>query len=172
MYLCPPDCPCLLHPLWIVCGSLVCPCVALWLCVPVTPLVVQAPCLECVHAYMYLCPCKSTPSYLETTPVTVPCLLVAPPLFSMCTCSTWVSTWLPIYGLKPVHSLFLMSQSPHFSPTPCLECVHALVHEFMSKWLLICLVNSLCIVWWKPGCPCMAVCLCPSHLISLFPPLV
>ena len=30
----------------------------------------------------------------------------------------------------------------------------------------LCVVQFLCIVWWKSGCPCMAVCLCPSHLIS------
>ena len=34
----------------------------------------------------------------------------------------------------------------------------------------LCLVHPLCIVWWKPGCPCMAVCLCPSHLISVATP--
>ena len=51
-------------------------------------------------------------------------------------------------------------------PSPCLECVHASVHEFMFTWLPIS-APSLCIVWWKPGCPCMAVCLCPSHLISV-----
>ena len=33
-----------------------------------------------------------------------------------------------------------------------------------------CVVHPLCIVWWKPGCPCMAVCLCPSHLISVATP--
>ena len=31
----------------------------------------------------------------------------------------------------------------------------------------LCLVHTLCIVWWKPGWPYRAVCLCPSHLISL-----
>ena len=30
-----------------------------------------------------------------------------------------------------------------------------------------CLLHSLCIVWWKAGWPCTAVCLCPSHLISV-----
>ena len=49
--------------------------------------------------------------------------------------------------------------------TPCLECVHAPVHAFMSTWLPMS-APPLCIVWRKPGCPCMAVCLCPSHLIS------
>ena len=32
------------------------------------------------------------------------------------------------------------------------------------------LVHPLCIVWWKHACPCMAVCLCPSYLISVSTP--
>ena len=28
----------------------------------------------------------------------------------------------------------------------------------------------MCIVWWKLGCLCMVVCLCPSHLISVIIP--
>ena len=32
------------------------------------------------------------------------------------------------------------------------------------------LVHPLCIVWWKPGWPCMAVCLSLSHLISVATP--
>ena len=73
-------------------------------------------------------------------------------------------------------------------PIPCLECIHAPVHEFMFTWLPMsapslsivwwkhgclcvalcpCLLHPLCIVWWKPGCPCTAECLCPSHLISV-----
>ena len=54
-------------------------------------------------------------------------------------------------------------------PTPCLEYVHASVHEFMSTWLLMC-GPPLCIVWWKPWCPCMTVCLCPWYLISVATP--
>ena len=34
----------------------------------------------------------------------------------------------------------------------------------------LCVVQPLGIVWWKPGWPCMAVCLCPSHLISVATP--
>ena len=58
---------------------------------------------------------------------------------------------------------------PACSPTPCLECVHASVHEFMSTWLLMSgppPMYSLMETW----CSCMAVCLCPSHLISVATP--
>ena len=34
----------------------------------------------------------------------------------------------------------------------------------------LCLVQPLYILWWKPGCPCMAGCLCCSHLISVATP--
>ena len=46
------------------------------------------------------------------------------------------------------------------------------MHQYMNLCPpgCLCLVHSLCIVWWKPGCPCMAVCLCPSHLISVATP--
>ena len=52
--------------------------------------------------------------------------------------------------------------------TPCLECVHASVHEFMST-LHPCLVHPLWIVTWKVGCPCVSLHVCPSHLILLLP---
>ena len=44
-----------------------------------------------------------------------------------------------------------------------------------STWIYVhlaalCLVHPLYIVWWKPGCPCMAVSLYPSHLISVATP--
>ena len=29
------------------------------------------------------------------------------------------------------------------------------------------LLNPVCIDWWKPGYPCISVCLCPGHLISV-----
>ena len=46
------------------------------------------------------------------------------------------------------------------------------MHQYMNLCPpgCLCLVHPLCIVWWKPGCPCMAVCLCHSHLISVPPP--
>ena len=43
------------------------------------------------------------------------------------------------------------------------------MHHYMNlcppdfPWLSL----PLCIVWWKPGYPCISVCLCPSHLISV-----
>ena len=51
-------------------------------------------------------------------------------------------------------------------PTPCLKCVHASVHEFMSIWLLLSgppCMHSLMETW----VPCVAVCLCHSHVISV-----
>ena len=42
---------------------------------------------------------------------------------------------------------------------------HPVFHQTMQ-----CVVHPLCIVWWKPGCPCMAVCLIPSHIISVATP--
>ena len=56
-----------------------------------------------------------------------------------------------------------------FVPTPCLDCVHASVHKFMSTWLLISgppPMHSLM----KMCSPCMAECLCSSHLISVSTP--
>ena len=47
-------------------------------------------------------------------------------------------------------------------PTPCLECVHASVHVFMSTLLPI-LAQCLWIVTLKVGCPCVSLCVCPSH---------
>ena len=72
----------------------------------------------------------------------------------------WIVTWnigCPCVSLHvcPSHLIFVA--------TPCLECVHASVHEFCPPGCL-CLVHPLYIVSWKPGCSCMAVCLCPIHL--------
>ena len=46
------------------------------------------------------------------------------------------------------------------------------MHQFMNLCPsdCPCLVQLLCIVWWKPGCPCMAVCLYPRYLISVATP--
>ena len=100
-------------------------------------------------------------------------------LFRMCTC---ISTWIYVYPYLvhplwivtkkveyPCVSLCLWSIHPGCGPTPCLDWLHASGHEFMSTWLLMS-GPPPCIVWWKPGCPCMAVCLCPSHLISVATP--
>ena len=46
----------------------------------------------------------------------------------------WIVTWKVGWPCVPLH----VCPSPLiFVPTPCLECVHASVHEFMSTWLLM-----------------------------------
>ena len=140
MNLCPPGCLCLVHPLCIVWRKPGCPCMSVCLC-PSHLISVATPCLECVHASVHefmstLHPMSGPPPIDSHMEVGCPCL--SPLCF-------------------PSHLIFV--------PAPCLECVHASVNEFMSTWLLMSGPTSLSIVWWKPGCPCMAVCLCPSHLI-------
>ena len=85
-----------------------------------------------------------------------------------------MSTWLPMSSPPlcivwwkhgcPCVAVCLCPSHLIFVPTPCLEYFHASVHEFMSTWLPMS-SPPLCIVWWKHGCPCVAVCLCSSHLI-------
>ena len=71
-------------------------------------------------------------------------------LFIMCSCiSTWIYVYLTLNGLvhllwivtlrvwSPCVSLHVCPIHPGCGPTPCLECVHASVHEFMSTWLLM-----------------------------------
>ena len=65
----------------------------------------------------------------------------------------------------PCLSLCMCPSNPTCGPPPFLECVHASVQEFMSTWLPSS-GPALCILWCQVGCPCMAVCLCPSHIIS------
>ena len=83
-----------------------------------------------------------------------------------------MSTLLPILAQPPMYSymeswllLCVCTSHPACGLTPCLECVHASVQEFMSTWLPSS-GPALCILWCQVGCPCMAVCLCPSHIIS------
>ena len=63
-----------------------------------------------------------------------------------------------------------VSQSPYF-------CSYTLFRmcTSISTWIYVQLAayvwsTPLSIVWWKPGCPCMTVCLCASHLISVATP--
>ena len=102
----------------------------------------------------------------------------SPTLVRMCTCiSTWIYVHLTTHVCSPLCIVLWKPGCPcmavclwpsHliFVPTPCLECVHASGHEFMSTWLPMS-APTLWIVSWKCGCPCTAVCLCPSHLISV-----
>ena len=106
---------------------------------------VATPCLECVQASVH--------EFMSTLhPMSGP-----PPMDS------YMESWVPCVSLClcPIH--------PGCGPTPCLECVQASVHEFMSTWLLMSgppPMHSLMETW----APCMAVCLCPSHLISVATP--
>ena len=87
-----------------------------------------------------------------------------------------MSTLLPMTIPSPMHSmmetcvpyvsLFVCPSHPACGPLSCLECVHASVHEFVSSWLPTsgpAPMHSLI----ETGCPCIAMCLCPSHLISV-----
>ena len=112
MNLCPPGCLCLVHCLCIVWWKPWHPCMAVCLC-PSPLIPVATPCLECVHASVHefmstLHPMSGPPLWLVTWKVGCPCV-------SLHVC--------------PIH--------PGCGPTPCLECVHASVHEFMSTWLLM-----------------------------------
>ena len=97
-----------------------------------------------MHQYMNLClpytPCLVHPLWIVTWKVGCPCV-------SLHVC--------------PSHLISVA--------TPCLECVHASLHEFMSTWLLMSGPSPMHSLM-EPGCPCMAVCLCPSHLISVATP--
>ena len=160
MNLCPPDYPCLFHPLCTVLWNLVCPYVSLcvsqspcmwspvlfrmcawmstWIYVHLGahPICIVSWSLRC--PYVSLCPQSHLPHFFFHT------------LFRMCTCiSTWIyvyltphvwSTLLWIVTWKvgcPCVSLHVCPSHLIFVATPCLECVHASVHEFMSTWLLM-----------------------------------
>ena len=112
MNLCLPYTPCLVHPLWIVTwkvGGPVCHC----MCVPVT-LVLFLHLVQNVymHQYMNLCP----PG----------CLCLVHP-FGIVIWKDW----------HPCMAVCLCLSHLISGPRPCLECVHASVHEFMSTWLLM-----------------------------------
>ena len=74
---------------------------------------VATPCLECVHGSVHEL-CLTYAQYL-VYPLWIVTWKVGCPCVSLCPC--------------PIH--------PGCGPTPCLECVHASVHEFMSTWLLM-----------------------------------
>ena len=164
MNLCLPYTPCLVHHLWIVTWKVGWLCVSLHLC-PSHLIFVATPCLECVHASVYefmstwLLMCGPHPMHSFMEPwhpcmavclcpnhvisVATPCLecvhasvhdfmstlhpMSGPPL--------WIVTWK--VGC-PCVSLHVCPSHLIFVATPCLECVHASVHEFMSTWLLMC----------------------------------
>ena len=134
-------------------------CMAVCLC-PSHLISVATPCLECVHASVHefmstLHPMSGPPpmdSYMEiwmplcvTLSVSHSPWLWSHTLFRMCTCiSTWIYVHLAIYvwctplcivWWKSWHPCMAVSLCPSYLisvATPCLECVHASVHEFMS----------------------------------------
>ena len=160
MNLCPPGCLCLVHPLCIVWWKPGCPCMAVCLC-PSHLISVATPCLECVHASVH--------EFMSTLhPMSGP-----PPMDS------YMESWVPLCVTACVsqspyfcsYTLFRIYMHQYMNLCTCTPSVHVNVHIFVPPGsLCLCLVHPLCIVWWKPGCPCMAVCLCPSHLISVATP--
>ena len=107
MNLCPPGCLCLVQPLYILWWKPRCPCMAVCLCH--SHLISFAtPCLECVH--------ESVHEFMSTLhPMSDP-----PPM------NNYMESWGPCESLHVCPSRLILV------PTPCLQWVHASVHEFMS----------------------------------------
>ena len=114
-----------------------CPCVAVCVCSS-HPASGHTPCLECVHASV----CQFISTWLpRSTP---------PPMHSL------METWVSLSGIV------CLSQSPSFWS-------HILVRMCIciNTWNLCppdhhYLLHPLCIVWWKPGCPCVGLVLSQS----------
>ena len=145
MNLCPPHCLCLVHPLCIVWWKPGCPFMVVCLC-PSHLISVATPCLECVHAPVHefmstLHPMSGSP-YMDC----------------------YMESWVPLCVTACVF------QSPYFCSYTLFRlctCISTWIYVHLAALFL---VHPLCIVWWKPGCPCMAVSLSPSHLISVATP--
>ena len=103
-------------------------------------------------------------------------------LFRMCTCISACIYVHPTacvsstpYGLVtwepgcPCVAVCVCSSHPASGHTPCLECAHASVCEFMSTWLPMS-TAPLCIVWWKHEHPWVALCVCHNHPSSVDTP--
>ena len=97
-------------PLRIVSWKHGCPYVLLCVCT-IHPACVPTHCLECVHVSVHEFISPNCPCMVPTLGIVS--WKLGCPYFSLCVC--------------PSH--------PGCGPTPCLECVHASVHEFMSIWL-------------------------------------
>ena len=190
MNLCPPGCLCLVHPLWIVWWKPGCPCMAVCLC-PSHLISLATPCLECVHAsvHEFMSTLHAIPgpppmdSYIESwVPLCVTiCASQSPyfcsyPLFRLCTS---VGRWIYVHlllmsGPPPMHSLMetwvplyvsvFVSSRLISVATPCLECVHAPVHEFMSTLHPMSGPPPMD-GYMEVDCPCVSLHVCPSHLI-------
>ena len=188
---CLPYTPCLVHPIWIVTWEVGWPCVSLHVNVPFT-LVVVLHLVKNVymHQYMNLCPagclCVVHPLCIVWWKPGCPCMTV-------CLCASHlISVATPCFECvhASVHELYVYLTPHVWCTTPCKDsymeswvalCVlHAQSHEFlhlvcvyMHQYMNLCpagccVVHPLCIVWWKLGYPCMAVCLIPSHAYFSF----
>ena len=111
MNLCPPDCPCLLHPLCIVWWKAGCPRMSVCLC-PKSAKFCSNTLLRMLHV--------SVLDFMSTwLSMSVP-----PPMYS------YMETWVSKCGT-------VCCRHPTSVPTPWLECVYASVHVCMSTWLPI-----------------------------------
>ena len=100
-----------------------------------------------IHTFFRMCTNISTCIYVHPTPH------VSSPMDS------YMETWVPLCG----------SQSPCFwSDTLGRMCMHQYINICAPD--CPCLFHALCIVWWKHGCPCVALCVCHNHPTSVPPP--
>ena len=144
MNLCPSDCPCLVHPLCIVSRITWLPLYSSVFSVPVTSfLFLHLVQNVYMHQYINLCPPYS-PGLLH--PICIVSLSLRCPYVSLCACPSC-----------------LMSV-----PTPCLECVCAAVHEFMSTWLPMSLPSPM--HSFMESCVPLCVTVCVSQSPCLWSP--
>ena len=141
IYLCLPHSPCLLHPISIFAWKHGFLCVALCVCSSHSTSV-PTPCLECVYPSVHV----------------------------------FLSTWLSMSAPPPMHSYMQTWISQ--CGTVCVAVIpllfpHLGQNVYMHQYMYACPPDSqyhlkaLCIVVWKHKYSCMALCLCPSHLISV-----
>ena len=143
MNLCPPDCPCLLHPLCIIWWKPGCPYVALFVCHSHRASD-HIPLLECVYASVL----EFKFSWMSIS---------APlPMHSL------MKTWVPLY-----FSVFV-SQSSHFCSHTLFRMYICIAYVFMSIWLPILAWAPLhgYIETWVPLCN--TVCVCVYHSLHFW----
>ena len=192
MNLCIPYTPWLVHPLWIVTWKVGCPCVTLS--------VSHSPWLwfhtlfrmcTCISSWIYvdLMPMSGPAAMHSLMETWVPLYgsvfvsqvshFCSHTLFRMCTCiSIGIYVHLtPHISSTPMYSymeswllLCVCTSHPACGLTPCLECVHASVQEFMSTWLPSS-GPALCILWCQVGCPVWQ-CVCVPVTSFLIPHIV
>ena len=139
--LCLPYTPCLVHPLWIVTWKVGCPYVSLHVC-PSHLIFVATPCLESVHASVH--------EFMST----LHSMSGPPPMDS------YIESWVPLCVTACV------SQSPYFCCYTLFRkcpCISTWIYVHLAAYVWSTPMHSLM----EPWHPCLVVCLCPSHLISV-----